>query len=222
MGGILVHPFLSVSSHPGPARGIDGAATVAEPVRCEASPDCELVRRIASGDEAALGALYDRWSTLVHSVAVQLTADLDDAAEVVEEVFWQVWRQAERYREARGAVSTWLTTIAWSRAMDRARTRRRVLAREAPAHHTRLDGVPGPVDVEQEVESAERRGIVALALDALPREQRETIKLCYFRGMSQAEVAAHSGLPLGTVKTRTRLALQKLRGSLAVLRERMD
>jgi len=92
-----------------------------------ASPgaDLELVRRMAAGDEAALGTLYDRYSPLLHSVALRIVGDADDAEEVLEDTFWQAWRQAGRYEETRGGISTWLVMIARSRAVDRVRARRR-------------------------------------------------------------------------------------------------
>ena len=185
--------------------------------------DRALVRRMAAGDETALGALYDRWQALVHSVALQVTGDRDDAEEVVEEAFWQAWRQAGRYEETRGSISTWLTMIARSRALDRVRARRR-------AREERMDGVTeadeaaasfdgafaGPLDSAM---ADEMRRLVAEAVAKLPPEQRQTVEMAYFRGMSQTEIAEATGQPLGTVKTRARLALQKLRDSLAVLRE---
>lgn len=175
---------------------------------------------MTSGDEAALATLYDRWSTLVHSVAAQTLADADDAAEVVEEVFWQAWRQAGRYQEGRGAVSTWLGMIARSRALDRVRSRRKAREVEAPVGTAALHAFPAAgEDPALGAESAERSRLVSLAMGSLPPEQRETVELAYFRGMSQSEIAAHTGQPLGTIKTRARLALQKLREKLAALRE---
>jgi len=185
------------------------------------SRDHELLRRMAAGEEAALAALYDRWSTLVHSVAVHVLADADDAAEVVEEVFWQAWRQAGDYREGRAAVSTWLAMIARSRALDRVRSRRRFRETGSPAGDAAIAALPADPEGDplRGAESSERSAIVARALRALPDEQRETVELAYFRGMSQTEIAAYTGQPLGTVKTRVRLAFQKLRDGLSVLRE---
>jgi RNA polymerase sigma-70 factor (ECF subfamily) len=182
--------------------------------------DRALVRRMAAGDQAALGALYDRYAGVLHALAVRVTGDADDAEEVVEETFWQAWRQAERYEAARGGISTWLLTICRSRAVDRLRARRRV-------REERLDDLPEPAPGEADpnatpLESAEAdevRRIVARVLAGLPAEQRETLEMAYFRGMSQSEIAAATGQPLGTVKTRARLALRKLRDALAVLRE---
>jgi RNA polymerase sigma-70 factor (ECF subfamily) len=185
--------------------------------------DRDLLRRVATGDESALGTLYDRWSPLVHALVLRMLGDADEAEDVVEETFWQAWRHASRYEVARGAVSTWLTTIARSRALDRLRARRRrqedswtqleereVDLTEQPARHD---------DPLTSAESAERRRRVASALAALPAEQRQAIELAYFGGFSQSEIAERTGQPLGTVKTRVRLAMDKLRESLAIYRE---
>jgi RNA polymerase sigma-70 factor (ECF subfamily) len=178
----------------------------------------DLIGRMAAGDETALGTFYDRWSTLVHSVALQVLSDADDAEEVVEETFWQVWRQAGRYEGGRGAVSTWLAMIARSRALDRRRARRQIREESwgtvteslSPVH------VPATGDPLQDVEWAERREMLMEALLTLPLEQQEAVRLAYFGGMSQSEMAAHTGQPLGTIKTRVRLALRKLKEQLSV------
>ncbi|HSU16922.1 sigma-70 family RNA polymerase sigma factor [Longimicrobium sp.] len=188
-----------------------------------AQADRELVRRMAAGDEAALGALHDRYATLLHSLVIRIVGDPDDAEEVLEETFWQAWRQAGRYEEGRGGLSTWLVMMARSRALDRIRSRRRV-------REERWEELPEPSyveaggsgDVPSPLESAqadEVRRVVASAVARLPPEQRQTVELAYFRGMSQTEIAEATGQPLGTVKTRARLALTKLRDALAVLRE---
>jgi len=183
--------------------------------------DRELVRRMAAGDESALGALYDRYSPLLHAVALRIVGDPDDAEEVLEDTFWQAWRQAGRYEETRGGLSTWLVMIARSRAVDRVRARRRV-------REERWDELP-PAQADPHDEAAaspldaagsdELRRIVGRAVSALPAEQRQAVELAYFGGLSQSEIAAATGQPLGTVKTRARLALQKLREALAALRE---
>ena len=185
--------------------------------------DRELVRRMAAGDEAALGELHDRFSTLLHSVVLRIVGDADDAEEVLEETFWQAWRQAGRYEEGRGGISTWLVMMARSRAVDHVRSRRRF-------REERWEQLPEPAEIGGEVDAGEPsplesaqadevRRVVAQAVAKLPPEQRQTVELAYFRGMSQTEIAEATGQPLGTVKTRARLALQKLREALAVLRE---
>ena len=187
--------------------------------------DDALISRIAGGDEHALGALYDRWSPLVFSLCVHILGDDDEAEEAVEETFWQAWRQAERYDASRGAASTWLTTIARSRALDRLRAARR---RREDTMSTLSETARAAIDAtarrgedpERGAELAERRALVRQALLVLPPEQREVLELAYFRGLSQTEIAEHTGQPLGTIKTRVRLAMEKLRDRLGILRER--
>lgn len=206
----------SLPARPYPLQGNAAGAVPA------ADPDGALLRRMAAGDESALGALYDRWSTLVHSVVARITADPGDAEELVEETFLQAWRQAGRYEGTRGGVRTWLVVIARSRALDRVRLagHRRAAAAEpleaaesAGALHQSHDT---PLDA---AEVAETRQIVHAAMEKLPADQRETLELAYFKGMSQSEIAQATGQPLGTIKTRCRLGLMKLREALSVLRE---
>lgn len=188
-----------------------------------AQADRALVRRMAAGDEAALGELHDRFAPLLYSVVLRILGDADDAEEVLEETFWQAWRQAGRYEEGRGGISTWLVMIARSRAVDRTRSRRRF-------REERWDELPEPAESGAGGENApvspldsahddEVRRVVARAVAGLPPEQRQTVEMAYFGGLSQTEIAQATGQPLGTVKTRARLALQKLREALSVLRE---
>ena len=180
--------------------------------------DRELVARMSRGDDRALGQFYERWSRPVYALVARLVRDPDDADDVVEDTFYQAWRQASRYEPSRGAVSTWIITIARSRALDRLRSRRRL--REEPLTPvTVLDEVADGSypDPAAGAEKAELRERVAEALRELPPEQREVLELAYYGGLSQTEIAERTGQPLGTVKTRTRLAGQKLRERLAVL-----
>ena len=182
--------------------------------------EASLVSRMAAGDEQALGELYDQWHPLVNAVVMRILRQRDDVDDVVEEVFWQAWRQAGRYDPSRAAVQTWLMTIARSRALDRVRTLKR--RREEP-----LETDDGSMVVQQiaegdpgtDAEASEHRTIVLAALAELPAEQRECLELGYYGGLSQSEIAERTGQPLGTVKTRMRLAMQKLKGRLQVLRE---
>jgi RNA polymerase sigma-70 factor (ECF subfamily) len=186
-----------------------------------AHADRELVTRMAAGDEAALGTLHDRFAPLLHAVVMRIVGDADDAEEVLEETFWQAWRQAARYEEGRGGIGTWLVMMARSRALDRIRSRRRFREERwetlpQPCGADGRDDAPSPLDSAQ---ADELRRVIASAVAKLPPEQRETVELAYFRGMSQTEIAEATGQPLGTVKTRARLALGKLRAALAGLRE---
>ncbi|HJR66035.1 MAG TPA: sigma-70 family RNA polymerase sigma factor [Gemmatimonadaceae bacterium] len=194
-------------------------------VRTPGNDDDALLTRVANGDEHALGALYDRWSPLVFSLCVHILGDDDEAEEAVEETFWQAWRQAARYDTSRGAVSTWLTTIARSRALDRLRASRRrkedAMTDLSQAKRMAVETTArGEDDPARGAEVAERRVLVRQALRALPAEQREVLELAYFRGLSQTEIAERTGQPLGTIKTRVRLAMEKLRDRLGILRER--
>jgi len=180
--------------------------------------DAELIRRMCNADETALGALYDRWVRSLYSLVFHLLKDPDDAEDVVEETFWQAWRKSSSYDPSRGAVSTWLLTIGRRKALDRmrARTRRREDPMSQESAYADLpSGDPDPL---QDTEGSELRIHVRAALDELPLEQREVLELGYFRGMSQTEIADRTGQPLGTVKTRMRLAMQKLREPLSMHR----
>jgi RNA polymerase sigma-70 factor (ECF subfamily) len=192
----------------------------------DSDSDAALVARMAAGDEQALGVLYDRWATTVHTLAYYLLGQADDAEDAVEETFWQAWREAGRYDASRGAVSTWLSTIARSRALDRQRARRRRAEEPLEGVVPSSDGSGGiagsrsaTANPQQEAEASERARDIAAALETLPAEQREVIELAYFGGLSQSEIATRTSLPLGTVKTRARLALEKLRAPLAQHRE---
>lgn len=182
--------------------------------------DVAIMRRMAQGDDRALGSLYDHWHSLVYAVVLRIVRQQKDVEDVVEETFWQAWRQASRYEPSRGSVATWLLTIARSRALDRVRALTRL--REESLESERAEEVAqyaSDSDPAKDAESAERRKIVVEALGELPAEQREALELGYFGGLSQSEIAERTGQPLGTIKTRMRLAMQKLRSSLQVLHE---
>jgi RNA polymerase sigma-70 factor (ECF subfamily) len=178
---------------------------------------------MAGGDESALGELYDLWSQRVHTLAFWILKDADDAEDVVEETFWQIWRTADRYQGGRSAGSTWIMMIARSRALDRLRARkRRADWTAAPATVSALqdqfdDGSPEQPGSRVE---GQQQAQLATALADLPPEQRTALELAYFEGLSHGEIAEQTAQPLGTVKTRIRLAMQKLRQGLESLRER--
>jgi len=184
--------------------------------------DVALIRRICDSDEAALGALYDRWSRSLYSLVAHLLKDSDEAEDVVEETFWQAWRKAPSYEPSRGAVSTWLLTIGRRKALDRLRARRRQKADTIGNDRVIADMASPDHDPSQNAEGSELRVHVAAALKALPAEQREVLELGYFNGLSQTEIANATGQPLGTVKTRMRLGMQKLREPLSMHRGRTE
>lgn len=182
--------------------------------------DVALIRRMCDADETALGALYDRWMRSLYSLVFHLLKDADEAEDVVEETFWQAWRKASSYEPSRGAVSTWLLTIGRRRALDRLRAKGRRREEPLTGEAGGLAGIAAPgADPSAAVEASELRTNVLAALRELPEEQREVLDLGYFQGLSQTEIADATGQPLGTVKTRMRLAMQKLREPLSMYRE---
>ena len=185
--------------------------------------DAALIRRMCDADEAALGELYDRWMRSLYSLVVHLLKDADDAEDVVEETFWQAWRKASAYEPSRGAVSTWLLTIGRRKALDRLRARRRHSSEQTIGDDQTLASIASPeMDPLQDAEGSELRKHVAAAMMELPAEQRAVLELGYFSGLSQAEIADRTGQPLGTVKTRMRLGMQKLREPLSMHRGRTE
>jgi RNA polymerase sigma-70 factor (ECF subfamily) len=173
----------------------------------------ELIRSIADGDQQSLAALYDATSRTVYGLLLRILADASAAEEVLLDVYTQVWRQAATYSRERGSALAWLTTIARSRAIDRLRRGRQEQQRTEPLDPAQQFAARG-ASAEDEVRAGEVRAVVRRALDSLAPEQREVIELAYYGGMSHSEIAAARGLPLGTVKTRTRLGMMRLREML--------
>lgn len=174
-----------------------------------------LVQRVASGERDALADLYDQTSHLVYSLALRILRDEPAAEDVVIEVYTHVWRMASTFEPARGSASAWLLTLTRSRAIDALRARRRNRACEPLEAASEVQSeTPGPEDLNL---AAERRHFVVRALQALVSEQREAIELAYFGGLSHSEIAARLEQPLGTVKTRIRLGMMKLRETLGGL-----
>jgi RNA polymerase sigma-70 factor, ECF subfamily len=187
--------------------------------------DLALVRRMHGGDERALGEFYDRWYPIVSALVTRMLKSADDVEDVVEECFWQAWRQAGRFVEDRGTVQTWLLTIARSRSLDRLRAAKRRHEESIEDVNAGPRGIAADAfvstanDPSYDVEHNERRTLILQALAELPAEQRQALELGYFGGLSQSEIAERTGQPLGTVKTRMRLAMLKLRDRLSLLRE---
>lgn len=177
--------------------------------------DREAIRRVANGDANALAELYDRHARAIFSLALRIVEDQAEAEDIVQEVFSQAWSQASRYDVARGAVGAWLLTIARSRAIDRVRARRS--RPESGGVDSRMLGVLADPGAGQDVEllTAEQIERLRAALARLPLLQRTAIELAYYEGLTQAEIAERLEQPLGTVKTRIRLALLKLRETMA-------
>jgi RNA polymerase sigma-70 factor (ECF subfamily) len=173
----------------------------------------ELIRRMAQGQRTALEDLYDRYAQLVFNVAVRIVQNHADAEEVVQEVFWQAWRQASRYEPVRGAPWAWLVMLARARAID--------ALRSVGSHRRHVElgvslEVADPVAprAEQLAEQLAERQLVTDALEGLSAAQRELLELAYYEGLTQSEIATRTGISLGTVKTRLRTGMGRLRDAL--------
>ena len=178
--------------------------------------DPELLARAATGDQQAFAELYDRSSSLLFTLALRILGDRDEAAEVLQEVYLEVWRKVVRYNPARGSPTAWLVTMTRSRALDRLRSRAaRGYGMTDSIQNTPLtdlpDGNPGPLQASADLELRAR---VEKALVELPEAQREALELAYYQGLSHTEIAARLNEPLGTVKTRIQLGMSKLRAAL--------
>ncbi len=180
--------------------------------------DADLIGRAATGDARALEMLYERYSGVVFSFALRLVADRQLAEEVLQEVFFRAWQQGGAYSAQRGTFVTWLLSITHNLAIDEIRKRkRRPQKADSEEPETILAAVADTsagADVEGEVWLGSLRTTVAEALKELPQAQRQAIELAYFQGLTQREIAETLGEPLGTIKTRMRLGLQKLREAL--------
>ncbi len=174
------------------------------------------------GDPAAMSALYDRYAPAVLGLALRITRERADAEDVVVDTFAQVWRDAVRFEQQRGSVASWIATIARSRSLDllRARARRNKLtdsASETADISPAAMGTPFSSPMA-DVLADERSRKIQAALATLPDAQRAALELAYFEGLSQSEIAERLDEPLGTIKTRVRLGLRRLRDLLAPFR----
>lgn len=178
----------------------------------------QLIGRIAQGDQPALAALYDETSRWVYALSLRILGDTGAAEEATLDVYMQVWRQAGSYDRTRGNPSAWLLTLARSRAIDRLRSAGRA-KRQDQTFEPVAPAASGSQDPEESVILAERRRFVQRALAGLSSEQREVIEIAYFSGLSHGEIAEKLGQPLGTIKTRIRSGMMKLRELLEPLKE---
>ena len=192
------------------------AHTKTRSARTSEDPLQPLVARIAAGDEDALCRLYEATSSRVFGLSLQILRDRPAAEEALVEVYAQVWRQADRHDPGKGSVATWIATLARTRSIDLARARQRRSQRESVIDIEQLevlkDPAPGPLEVSHD---SERAALVRAALESLPREQKIAVEAAFFGGLSHSEVARALGEPLGTIKTRIRSGLLKLKQSLS-------
>lgn len=180
--------------------------------------DDELMDRLRGRDLVAFEHLYDRYGDLVHSVVLRVVADGYVAEDVTQDVFLRLWRKPEQFDLSRGKFVTWLLSIARNRSIDERRSHGRRLRHEAlPATTDEEEALPGQSERDDPAVAtviADERAAVRRALEILPPEQKLAIHLAYFGGLTQQEIANKLGQPLGTVKTRIRLGMQKMRGAL--------
>jgi len=180
--------------------------------------DEELVELVLRHKDAALGAIYDRYGRLVYTVALRITGDRETAEEVVQDVFQNVWQAAGGFQAGLGSFSSWLLGITRHRAIDATRSKReRARAREQNLNEALP--VAADTDIEDTVDQSLLRDAVRKALKELPSNQRQAIELAYYGDMTRAQIADQLGEPLGTIKTRMRLGLSKLRDLLRFLDE---
>lgn len=193
---------------------MSGLATrvAADDAHSGTASDEDLVRRVAvDGDQDALSLLYDRYQAQMYGLAMRITNDASVAQDAVQEAFVGIWRNASRYVESRASVRTWMLSITHHRSIDLVRRRRSNVP--LPEGEVADESLTAP-DVWPEVARAADADAVRAAISRLSSEQREAIELAYFEGLTQAEIAARVGAPLGTIKSRVRLGLMQLRRHL--------
>jgi RNA polymerase sigma-70 factor (ECF subfamily) len=174
--------------------------------------DEKLIALIAQSQEQALAQLYDRYQRLVFSLALAIVNDRETAEEVTLDVFMRVWQKADTYRVEQAKVSTWLTHIARHHAIDILRRRAARLDQSAVHWEDAISNLESSQpDPQESAEVSLRREHIQAALDQLPAEQKQALLLAYFGGYTQSQIAELLAQPLGTIKTRLRLAMQKLR-----------
>jgi RNA polymerase sigma-70 factor, ECF subfamily len=196
-----------------PARVLIGAAiTQTGETRAQLkASDAMLVARIVQRDESALAALYDRYAGMLSSVLNRILRDNQAAEEILQDIFYQLWRTASRFDPERGSLPGWLLVIARNRAISR-------LRRHNPAAGEELveNTIIVPANLESAFAQQQLLGKVKSALESLPKEQRATLELAYFEGLTHSEIAGRTGDPLGTVKTRLRTAVETLKRNLQI------
>jgi RNA polymerase sigma-70 factor, ECF subfamily len=166
--------------------------------------DAALLASVRSGNHDALAAFFRRYSSLVYSVALRVLKDSGEAEDVMQEIFVQVWKNPGAFVSGRGSLGGWLLVVARNRAID-------VLRRRRPSDSVELFTLPSATNLANEAERSALMQKIRVAMHTLPPEQQKSVELAFFEGLSHSEIAARTGDPLGTIKTRIRLALLALR-----------
>ena len=169
--------------------------------------DNELLRRIRQGDQDAMAIIFKRYGGAVFSVALRILRDPSQAEDVMQEILFQLWRSSESFEHGRGSLGAWLVVVARNRSIDAIRRRK-------PTDSVEDVILASPQNLASEAERNTMIAKVRSYMQSLPPEQQKSIELAFFEGLSHTEIAAKTGDPLGTVKTRIRLALLSLRKAL--------
>jgi RNA polymerase sigma-70 factor (ECF subfamily) len=185
-----------------PARSINGPSRSRE--SSGGASDAELMERVCAQDQMAMADVFDRYGSLVYSVALRVLRDPAQAEDVMQEIFFQVWKSPQSFVQVRGSLGAWLAVVARNRAIDSLRRRK-------PTDSVDDVILPAAGNLASEVERNSMMEKVRTVLKDLPQEQQKTLELAFFEGMSHSEIAARTGDALGTVKTRIRSALISLR-----------
>ena len=182
-------------------RGNDGPVTA---IRSSSEDDIELLTQIQQGDERAMAVLFDRYSKIVYSVSLRVLRDAASAEDVLQEIFMQIWRNPSSFVAARGSLGGWLSVVARNRSID-------TLRRKRPSEQVEEMNLPSACNLADEAERNLLMEKARAAVILLPPEQRKTLEMAFFDGLTHSEIAEMTGDPLGTVKTRIRSALLTLR-----------
>jgi len=181
--------------------------------------DEELMGRVQAQDENAIALLYRRHTPLLRTVIGRILNNDTDVDDMLQEVFLEIWRQAGRYDEEKGKALGWIVTLARRRAIDRLR-KKMAYSRAQDRLQAEVEQEPEPAlhhSADKEVVASDTAAIFRQIIATLPVAQQQALKYAFYRGMSQREIAAHTGIPLGTIKTRLELAIRKVRAALTAL-----
>ena len=197
----------------------EAPATTTAPVLAPHEPTDEiLMSLVKQGEETALATLLHRHTPLLRTIISRVINNDADTEDTVQEVFCEVWRQAAHYSEEKGKALGWIVTLARRRAIDKLRKKQAYhRAEERLLAETESNPIGDTHDVEQSASDADRAEILNRVISTLPDAQQEALKFAFYRGMSQREIAAHTGIPLGTIKTRLELAVRKVRTAVLAM-----
>ncbi len=192
---------------PPPTRSLNSDSEAVSPLSASTPDDFALLSRVRSGDQGAMAALFDRYSGVLYSVALRVLKDPGQAEDIMQDIFIQVWRKPDSFASGRGSLGGWLAVVARNRAIDLLRKRR-------PSDSVEDVVLASKTDTASEAERNVLMEKVRVVMAELPPDQKTSVELAYFDGMSHTEIAEKTGEPLGTVKTRIRLAMMTLRKAL--------